>query len=188
MKTYIRYTLVLLALGLFLQSCNSKSQRQIERQLDITPAFVSNPPSDTEEFLFATGTAVSSRRSLAHRQAAISANTNMAFKLSSKIEALQKLFEEEVSVAERSNYQSMFSLATQQITAQTLTGVAEQEVVYQATENGRIEAFILVRMPLGQARTALENALSRDQELYVRFRESQAFEQLQNQLERLGLE
>jgi hypothetical protein len=43
-------------------------------------------------------------------------------------------------------------------------------------------------MPVGTARAALENALSRDEELYVRFRESEAFKELQENLERLGMD
>jgi hypothetical protein len=188
MNKYPALMMTVLAVIIVLQSCSPKAPAALEGQITNVPEFITSPPADNSEFLYTTSSFVSSRRNMAHRQAALLANTNMATKLEAKIEALEKLFLEEVTAGERTNYSAGFTLATQQITSQQLTGLAEDQVVYIETAQGQIEAFILMKMPVGSARAALENALSRDEEMFVRFKESQAFRELQENLERLGIE
>lgn len=184
MKTLLKFT-ALMGVILLVNACSPKPQEVVQRQLDMAPWFILSPPQDTDEFLYSTSSFVGSRRDVAQRQAELAARTSMATKLGGKIEALEKLFQEEVTSGERSNYASAFTLATQSITSQRLVGVAVQEVEYKSDANGRIEAFVLVRMPVGAARAALENALSNDEELFIRFKESRAFQELQENLERL---
>lgn len=181
----IRYIAIVLLL-LVLQACSPKPQQVTQTQLDLTPEWITNPLEDTTEFLYSTGSFVSSRRASAEQQAVLLARTNMASKLSTKIEALEKLFMEEVSSGERANFSSAFTLATQSITSQTLTGATPHRVEFRSMPDGRFEAFVLTRMPVGEARAALENALSNDEEMFVRFKESQAFKELMDNLERLG--
>jgi hypothetical protein len=109
-------------------------------------------------------------------------------KLGIKLEALEKLFLEEVGSGTQTNYSSGFTLATQQITSQQLLGVSLETVYFARNDEGLIESFVLVKIPVGDARATLENALSRDEELFVRFKESQAFKELQDNLDRLGIE
>lgn len=184
----INYTLIAMLAVFIVQACSPSPQRAANTQLDNLPHFITNPPQDTDEYLYATGSAISSRRNVAQQQAFIQARAEMAQKLSVKVESLQKLFEEEVTSGDRANYSAAFTSASQLIASQELTGAGQHEVAFQAMPDGRIEAFVLARMPVGAARSALENALSREEEMYVRFKESKAFEELQQNLHRLGLD
>ena len=184
MKTssIILFLSILLTVTLF--SC--KSTEQIEIEEDGTPVFFSTPPADDEEYLYAVDSHVSSRRDMARRQAVLKANTNMATKLRSKVEALDQIFQEDVSDGEADRYSAAFTLASRQITSSNMSGVTPHQVHFNTLDDGRYECFVLVRMPIGEARQQLVNALSQDDELYIRFKESRAFDELQFNLERLG--
>lgn len=196
MKNIIFFISVI-GLLLLLSSCKSSEEvhftdevrlsDDVELADDGLPAFINTPPIDTNEFLYATDSHVSSRRDMARRQAVLKANTNMASKLASKVEALDQIFQEDVSDGERDRYSAAFTLASRQITSSNLTGTALYQSHCDQDDRNRYECFVLVRMPVGAARDALHNALSRDEELYIRFKESRAFDELEHNLERLGL-
>lgn len=164
-------------------SCTKHTEVQLRD--DGTPVFYSTPPVDNEEFLYAVDSHVSSRRDLARRQAVLKANTNMATKLASKVEALDQIFQEDVSDGNDDLNSAGFTLASRQITSAEMTGASTHQTHFITREDGRYECFALVRMPVGEARKELINALSQDDELYIRFKESRAFEELQNNLESL---
>lgn len=166
----------------------SSSKNAAQSQIDDTPTWVYSPPQDTDEFLYGTASATSSRQNIARQRAEINAKQVLGGKLGEKVEALQKLFEDEVSDGLNDNYSASFSNATQIITSQELVGVSIDQLSFTPTPQGGYTAHILMRMPVGAARSQLENALSRDQELYIKFKESKAFEELQQNLERLGLD
>ncbi len=165
-------------LALFITSCGPK---QPER-----PWFITKPPQDTAEYLFATSSFDSVNESIGERQAVLLATTNMALKLGSKVEALQKIFQEEVGNNDARMFSTAFELASRQIASQQVTGVSVKEVSFGALPDGKTRIYVLVQMPVGEARRELTNALSRDEELYIRFKESRAFEELNSNLERLG--
>ncbi|MEX0906153.1 MAG: hypothetical protein WD604_09470 [Balneolaceae bacterium] len=169
-------------------ACTPKLSNVAQNQIDDTPAWVYNQPDDTDEYLYATASATSSRQNVARQRAEITAKQVLAGKLGEKVEALQKLFEDEVSDGSNDSYSAAFSNATQIVTSQELIGVAMDELRFIPTDRGGYTAHVLMRMPVGDARSQLDNALSRDQELYIKFKESQAFEELQNNLDRLGLD
>jgi hypothetical protein len=168
------------------QACSPSASQQVQQQLDETPEWFINPPSDTDEYLFATGSFTSTRRNVAQTRAMLQANTNMAVKLGTVIENLQEEFFEEITSGERSNYADAFTNATRQVTSQELRGLTQDRVYFANKGDGQIEAFILARIPVGAARSALENALSNDEEMYVRFQRSNAFERMDEALQRAG--
>jgi hypothetical protein len=190
MKIY-NYYLILAIGALFISAsfgCSPEPAQVVQGQLDNTPTWIMTPPVDNEEYLYATASATSSRQNVARQRAEINAKQALAGKLGEKVEALQKLFEEEVSDGNNDMYSAAFTNATQIVTSQELVGAAVDELRFVPTERGGYTAHVLMRMPVGDARRQLDNALSRDEELYIRFKESQAFEELQNNLERLGLD
>ena len=179
--------LLIIALFVILMISSCKSSKEIVLQEDGTPAFFNIPPSDDENYLYAVDSHVSSRRDMARRQAVLKANTNMATKLKSKVEALDQIFQEDVSDGEADMFSAGFTLASRQITSANLRGVTPHQVHFNTLDDGSLECFVLVRMPVGEARQQLINALSQDDELYIRFKKSRAFNELQSNLERLGM-
>lgn len=173
----------------FLYACSSTQMvRQSEDRVESIPEWILSPQQDNSEFLFAVGQAESSRMNIAGDRAEIAAKSNLASKLGEKIEVLQKLFEEEVDTETASMYSGAFTNATQIIISQELIGVTATQREFSARGDGGYIAYVEMRMPVGDARAELERALSREEEMYIRFKESQAFEELQNNLERLGLD
>lgn len=159
-----------------------------QSQIEDIPEWYTSPPQDNEEYLYGVGNANSTRLNIARQRAEIDAKSNLAAKLGQKIEDLQKLFEEEIDSDQVSSYSGAFTNATQLITSQELRGVSTQEQKFSPTEDGNYVAYVWLQMPVGEARDQLEKALSRDEEMYIRFKESKAFEELQNNLNRLGLD
>lgn len=178
MKRTLTQLPIFAILVLFAASCGPKQPE--------LPWFMTKPPQDNAEFLYERAQFDSIDMSIGERQARMLATTSMAQKLSSKVEALQKIFQEEVGNNDARMFSTAFELASRQITEQQLTGVALHEVAYQTLADGKTRVFVLVRMPVGDARRQLTNALSQDEELYIRFKESRAFEELNSNLERLG--
>lgn len=185
-KSFYIFIITLLTVSLSCSSTEPISEGQ--NRIDDIPAWILYPPVDSNEFLYATGEAESSRMNIARNRAEIAAKSELAGKLGEKIEALQKLFEEEVDSDTASMYSGAFTNATRIITSQELRGVSINERKFSAKEGGGYISYVLMQIPVGTARDQLENALSREEELYIRFKESRAFEELQNNLERLGLE
>ena len=192
MKTTITTNLsaVLLLSLMFNYACSS-SQAVVsegEDRIADLPEWIISPTVDNNEFLFATGQAETSRMNTAQARAEIAAKNELASKLGEKIEAMQRLFEEEVDNDTASMYSAAFTNATQIITSQELRGISTTQRAFSAREGGGYIAYVELQIPVGAARAELERALSRDEEMYIRFKESKAFEELQNNLERLGLD
>lgn len=152
------------------------------------PDWYFTPPVDTEEYFYAVETAESTRMATAMRSAEANARQAMATKLEVKVTALQKSFEEEVQSGPNANYANTFSNASEQLVNTTLNGVTRDQAdcmeLNPERTGGNVNqrCYVLVRMPVGQARSALENALSKDEELYTKFKASKAFDELQERL------
>lgn len=186
MKRVATITACLSLLVMVMAACSPDPAEQVEEELDSTPQWYMNPPEDNNEFLYAVSSGVSSRREVARQKAENNARTNIAQKLEVKVEALEKIFTEEITSGSQSNFSESFTSAQKSITSQTLRGFSTDQIQYSPTQDGRYECFVLAKIPVGDARKALENALSQEEELYVKFKESKAFEELQNDLDRLG--
>ncbi|MCG8374691.1 MAG: hypothetical protein MI700_14200 [Balneolales bacterium] len=181
-------SLFVVIVAVLVAACSPKPAEVAQQQIDQGPEWVYNPPADTDEYIYATATQTSSRQNVARQRSEIQAKQALSQKLGEKVEALQKLFEEEVTDGNAEVYSTAFTSATQTVTSQELVGAAVDEIYYAPTATGGFTAYVLMRMPVGDARRMLDNALSQDEELYIRFKESKAFEELQNNLQRLGLD
>ena len=164
----------------------TEAEAAAQREIDKMPEWFLNPPLDSEEFLYEIAEVTMSNRSAARQSAIIQGRTALSSKLGVKVEALQKLFEEEVTNGDESIYSAAFTAANQNVISQNLSGASVAEQAFVPTSTGRYTAYVLMQLPIGDARTAIQNALSQDEELYIRFKESKAFEELQNNLDRLG--
>jgi mannose-6-phosphate isomerase class I len=182
--------LALAALTVMSVACGGSkdmAKSDVEEEISDLPSWYLNPPQDNSEFLYATSSAKSARKDMARQRAQIQVQRELAQKLGTKVEALQKLFQEEVTSGNQTNYADAFTNATKTITNQELQGVQIQSIKFQAANNNtQFECYILGKLPVGEARKALENALSKEEELYVKFKESKAFDELQGDISRIG--
>jgi hypothetical protein len=178
--------LALAALTVLTAACGGSGDKlsDVEKEM---PSWYLNPPQDNTEFLYAVAQRSSTRKDLARQKAQTDANRDLAQKLGNKIEALQKSFQEEITSGSDANYSEAFTSATKSITNQELQGVQIENIKFKFDENtSQYECYVMAKLPVGEARSALENALSKEEELYVKFKESKAFEELQGDISRLG--
>ena len=164
----------------------TRAEAAAQREIDKMPEWYLNPPQDNDEYLYEIAEVTMSRRSSARQSAIIQGRTALSAKLGVKVEALQKLFEEEVTNGNESVYSAAFTAANQNVISQDLRAASVEEQAFVPTASGQYTSYVLMRRPIGDAREIIDNALSQDEELYIRFKESKAFEELMENLERLG--
>lgn len=144
------------------------------------PEWLLKPPVD-QDHLFAAASATSRDLQMALQKARINAQTDLAQQLNNRLANLTKQFQEETGMAEDSALLGQFSSATKAVTQQTLEGarVDQQQVV---PEKEVYRAYVLMSLPLGQANQLLMAKVKANQELYTRFRATQAFGELDKEL------
>lgn len=182
MKTKISFFLILCSSILLFTSC-STPEKVTQRQIDEYPLWYTTPPGDTDEYLYVSAQARSSRHSIAQERANLAANRALADKLGLILENIREDFEQEISSDEQASVNLAFANTTKTVTSQKLIGVSQEDLVFIPTPDGGVRALILVKLPVGAAKTNLLNVLSQEKEMYVRFQQSQAFERLNKSMQ-----
>jgi hypothetical protein len=145
------------------------------------PDWFLNPPSDPS-YLFAAGTATSRDMQVAVDNAKASASRDLAQQFEMRVGNLTKQFQEEVGAGEDSELLQQFTSATKIVTDKVLNG-ARVDQRKLSEEKGIHRAYVLMSLPVGAANQILMDQLKANQNLYTRFQASQAFEELQQELE-----
>ena len=154
-----------------------------DKSLDSMPPWMMTPPDDPG-YLFSTATATSQDMQMAIDKAKIAAQTQLAQQMETRLENLTKNFQEETGLAVGSQLLSEFSNATKAVAQQTLVGarIKEQKMV---KDKEVYRSYVLMSLPLGEANQVLINQVKTNQELYTRFRSTQAFEELEKEIKKL---
>ena len=110
------------------------------------------------------------------------AQADLAQQLETRMANLTRQFQEETGLGEDSELLTQFSSATKAVTNQTLNGVrtARDKLL---SEKGIYRAYVLMDLPLGKANQLLMDKIQSKQHLYTRFRATQAFEELDKELQ-----
>ena len=121
---------------------------------------------------------------LALQKARTTAQTELAQQLGTRLANLTKQFQEEVGLETDSELLTQFSSTTKAVTNETLTGAAvdQQKLV---PEKRIYRAYVLMSLPIGGANQLLMDKIAANQNLYTRFRATQAFDALNAELEAL---
>ena len=175
----------LLALGIFL-GCGGGQTTDLtptptEKTLKAIPDWYLDTPTDPDH-LFATGSMTSRDMQMAIQKAQTVARTNLAQQLEARLGNLTKQFQEEVGAGEDSELLQQFTSATKIVTDQTLVG-ARTDQKKLVPEKDVYRAYVLMSLPIGQANQMLMDKIKANQNLYTRFRSTQAFEDLDKELE-----
>jgi len=153
-----------------------------EATLVSIPEWYSNPPQDPN-YLFAANTAMSRDMQLSIDKAKQSARTDLASQLEVKVKGLTKSFTEEIGTADDSEILQQFTEASKAVVSTTMNGtrVNKQEIVI---DQGIYRAYVLMELPLGAANMALMQQIKNNQNMYTRFRATQAFDELEEEVEK----
>jgi hypothetical protein len=147
--------------------------------IDNTPSWFLNPPKDSKEFLYAVGIGKSRDKGEARQKAFAVATADMGQKLEVKVQALRKKFTEEVAEGGNSNFTDVWSNAIRTVVDQSIKGLSQENGSLMSVDAGtQYEFYILVSLPVPGVSSSLDNTLSRDKELYAKWKSSNAFKEM----------
>ncbi len=162
-------------------ACGGSDEAATDDAIEEMPEWMANPPEESN-YLFGTASATSRNMQTAIDKAETQARGNIASQVETKFQSLTKQFQEEVGTGGDSEYLEQFTQAQKEVVNQVLNGTTsrDRKVV---TEEGVYRAYILMEMPIGKASQELLSKLQQNEEMYTRFRQSQAFEELEEEVE-----
>ena len=145
------------------------------------PGWYTEPPAD-EDVIYGVGTAESQGLQMATTRAQEAARVQISRNAESKVSALFKQFSEQVGEIEDGEFLQMATDVSKTITSMVTTATS---VVEQKVENldGGFRAYALMKMPIGEVNASIVNRIKAQQNLYTRFRASQAFSELEDDVE-----
>jgi cell wall-associated NlpC family hydrolase len=143
--------------------------------------YLDNRPMDPHH-IFAAATATAPKLQVASSQAANKARGDIASRIETKFEGLTKQFQEEVGDGPNSRSVSQFTQAYKSVVSRTIRGseVVKREI---KREGDGYRAYVLMRLPIGQAQEKLLQQIQTQQNAYTRFRSSQAFKELEQEVD-----
>jgi hypothetical protein len=146
------------------------------------PPWYPKPASDANYFL-AANTAVSRDMQLAVDKAAVGGRTEVARQVEVKVMGLQKKFDEEVGLPKDGQLLTQFTQASKTVVSTSLSGsrIMEQKIV---KEGDGWRAYVLVGYPIGAASEALMKQISKNNNMYTRFRSSEVFKEMDEEVKK----
>jgi len=175
--------MVLLVSSLFvgLIGCGGSRSMQSAGTGDI-PDWFTNIPQDPN-YLYAANTQASQDLQLAIDKAVTGGRSEIGRQLEVKLEGLQKKFSEETGTGNDAQLLQMFTQAEKTVVSTTLNG---SRVKYQKqVKDGELwRSYVLVEYPIGAANTALMQQIKNNDQMYTRFRASESFKELQDDVDK----
>ncbi|MCL4510558.1 MAG: hypothetical protein M1470_05755 [Bacteroidetes bacterium] len=178
----MRHLLFVTLLSVLAVGCGgSKQSLQSAGPCNI-PDWFNKPPQDPN-FLYAPNTQTSQDLQLAIDKATTGGRTEIGRQVEVRLGALQKRFTEETGTGSDAQLLQMFTQAEKTVVSTTLSG--SHTKYQQECRDGDIwRAYVLVEYPIGAANEALMQQIKNNNQMYTRFRASQAFQELQNEVDK----
>lgn len=173
----INNLLSVLLLILLLSACGGSKELPKTDTGDIPEWYLTTPTAT--DHIYAAASATSRDMDLAITKASTDARAKIARTMEVKINSMQKKFEEEIGEGENSEYLSQFTQATKTIVSTELNGsqITEKKLV---KDGSNWRAYVLAKYPIGAAQKAFLAKISENKNLYTRFRATEAFAELEN--------
>lgn len=166
----------ILLLGIVLFGCGGSDSYSDQ---DNVPEWFLNEPEDPD-YVYAANSATSQQMQTALDKATTDARGDLAAGLETKIESMTKSFTEEVGDDLRQQYTE----AQKEITSQVLRGTTPKEKEVFQEDDGTWRAFVLMELPVGEAAEEFLSKMNNNEdEMYTRFRASEAFEEMEEAVE-----
>jgi hypothetical protein len=153
--------------------------REVIRNL---PGWYSRPPTDNN-ILFGPATAVSGDLQIAINKAQTEGRNLISQQLEVKYNGLNKRFAEEVGRSNDAQLLDQYTQVYKAVVSQVLYGSRSRQQVLR-TEGDVYRAFVLMELPLGEMSKRLMEQIKTQEQLYTRFRASEAFKELDAEVQR----
>ena len=175
-------TMLLTVFAVVLVGCGGGPKSlQSTSECDI-PDWFSTVPQDPN-YLYAARTATSQDMQLALDKAVTDGRAEIGRQAELKVQGLQKRFDEEVGVNSDAQLMSQFTQANKTVVSTSLTGTRLKS--QKLCKDGELwRAYTLVEYPIGAANEALMQQIKKNNEMYTRFRSSQTFKELDNEVQK----
>lgn len=146
------------------------------------PDWFLNTPQDPN-YLFAARSSTSQDMQFAIDKAATDGRAEIGRQVETKVQALQKKFDEETGMGKDAQLLQMFTSASKTVVSTSLSGsrIAKQKI---AKESGVFRAYVLIEYPVGATNAALVDQIKKNEQMYTRFRASQTFDELQKEADK----
>lgn len=168
--------LILVVAGVLAAGCGGGPSTIQSAGTGDIPAWYTKVPTDSN-YVYAVNTATSQDMQLAYDKATTGARAELGRQVELKVSGLQKRFEEETGVGQDAQLMQQFTQATKTVVSTTMSGTRVKEKTH--LKDGAIyRAYVLVEYPLGAANAALLQAIKANEQMYTRFRASQAYKDL----------
>jgi hypothetical protein len=167
--------------SMFLAGCSSSRGLQSADEGDVPDWYV-NVPQDPN-YLFAANSQTSQDMQMATDKAVSAGRAEIGRQLDVRIQGLQKRFAEETGTGSDSQLLQMFTQAEKTVVSTTLNGsrVKDQKIV----KDGNLwRSYVLIEYPMGAANEALMNQIKNNDQMYTRFRASQTFKELDDEVKK----
>jgi len=180
--TAMKNLFLTLVVSIFVIGCGS-SKSTVERTIDAAPDWYTNVPT-SDDMLYAAVTSTSQDMQIAVNKAQADARNQISQQMEVKYSALTQRFQEEVGLAADSELLEQYTSSYKAVVSQVLNGsrATDQEIIPEGESGYR--AFVLMEMPIGQASQQLLEQIRQNQLMYTRFRASQAYEELESEVEK----
>jgi len=180
--TVMKNLFLTLVVSIFVIGCGS-SKSTVERTIDAAPDWYTNVPT-SDDMLYAAVTSTSQDMQIAVNKAQADARNQISQQMEVKYSALTQRFQEEVGLAADSELLEQYTSSYKAVVSQVLNGsrATDQEIIPEGESGYR--AFVLMEMPIGQASQQLLEQIRQNQLMYTRFRASQAYEELESEVEK----
>jgi hypothetical protein len=181
----LKIMLLLTVITVLAVGCGGSKTKQVaatDDAIDNIPEWFKNPPVDPN-YVYGRGTHASKDMQIALDNASESGRHEVAKTLEDKFTGMTKKFQEEVGLASDAEILKQFTNATKSVVSQVMIGCKshKNEIL---NENGVFRVFTLMELPLGEANLALYNQTKANQNMYTRFRATEAWKELENEVEK----
>lgn len=174
MKNYQYLLIIFLLVSIQILGCGGKNA--------MGPDWYLNPPKD-KDYIYASATDTSSNMQYAIDKASSLARDQIANAIGTRVMSMFKRFREEVGEGETPEFITMTTNVSKQVVSEVISGT--EIVKKEVSQKGNVfRAYVLMRMPIGEANSALMARIKANQNLYTRYRASQAFRELNEDVEK----
>ncbi|MDQ8154800.1 MAG: LPP20 family lipoprotein [Gemmatimonadota bacterium] len=150
--------------------------------LKAMPKWFAKPPKD-EKYLYAPATATSKDLQIARNKAEAEGRLQLGQQLEVKYSALTRRFAEETGEGAGAQLLQQYEQTYKAVVSQVLVGTKPKSSEFQV-EDGVYRAWVLMELPVGAASERLLKQIQAQEQMYARFRASQAFKELNAEVEK----
>ncbi len=159
-------------------------KQDIENTLKTTPDWFLNIPISDQE-IYGVGTGISPNMQLAIDKAILEGKVSLADQTSGKVSSRLKQFSKEVgSDTDKIIISTIEKVSINAITAADVSGYIRDKIIVQE-EKGQNRVFVLLKLPFQRVNKLALEAVKKEAILSTTLTESDAFQQLEAELEKL---